>query len=100
MLVYAGVVKLADTSDLGSDAVRCAGSSPVTRTTYKVRLFGLFSFVLFYSYLGTMWCGAEGAVREYADRQKAAGLPCGFLYYSCISQDMSQRARRYTASLS
>lgn len=29
---YAGVVKLADTLDLGSNAVRCAGSSPVTRT--------------------------------------------------------------------
>lgn len=27
----AGVVKLADTPDLGSGAVRCAGSSPVTR---------------------------------------------------------------------
>ena len=29
---YAGVVKLADTLDLGSNAARCAGSSPVTRT--------------------------------------------------------------------
>ena len=29
---YAGVVKLADTLDLGSNAERCAGSSPVTRT--------------------------------------------------------------------
>ena len=28
----AGVVKLADTPDLGSGAVRCAGSSPVIRT--------------------------------------------------------------------
>ena len=28
---YAGVVKLADTPDLGSGAARCAGSSPVTR---------------------------------------------------------------------
>ena len=36
------MVKLADTSDLGSDAVRCAGSSPVIRTIQKVRLFGLF----------------------------------------------------------
>ena len=27
----AGVVKLADTQDLGSCAERCAGSSPVTR---------------------------------------------------------------------
>ena len=31
----AGVVKLADTSDLGSDASRRAGSSPVTRTKIK-----------------------------------------------------------------
>ena len=30
--LYAGVVKLADTLDLGSNAERCAGSSPVTRT--------------------------------------------------------------------
>ena len=29
---YAGVVKLADTQDLGSCAERCAGSIPVTRT--------------------------------------------------------------------
>ncbi len=28
----AGVVKLVDTPDLGSGAVRCAGSSPSTRT--------------------------------------------------------------------
>ena len=31
----AGVVKLADTLDLGSNAERCAGSSPVTRTNAK-----------------------------------------------------------------
>jgi hypothetical protein len=29
---YAGVAKLADVSDLGSDAVRHVGSSPITRT--------------------------------------------------------------------
>ena len=33
---YAGVVKLADTLDLGSNALWCAGSSPVTRTKGKV----------------------------------------------------------------
>lgn len=32
---YAGVVKLADTQDLGSCAARCAGSSPVIRTRTK-----------------------------------------------------------------
>ena len=32
---YAAVVKLADTLDLGSNAERCAGSSPVTRTNSK-----------------------------------------------------------------
>ena len=30
---YADMVKLADTLDLGSNAVRCAGSNPVIRTT-------------------------------------------------------------------
>lgn len=34
---FAGVVKLADTQDLGSCAVRCAGSNPVTRTKLKNR---------------------------------------------------------------
>ena len=34
-LAYAGVVKLADTPDLGSGAARCAGSSPVTRIETK-----------------------------------------------------------------
>ncbi len=29
---YAHVVKLVDTSDLGSDAARCGGSSPSMRT--------------------------------------------------------------------
>ena len=32
----ADMVKLADTSDLGSDAERCAGSSPVVRTSHIV----------------------------------------------------------------
>ena len=32
---YARVVELADTLDLGSSAVRCAGSSPVPGTTPK-----------------------------------------------------------------
>lgn len=31
-LINAGMVKLADTTDLGSVAERCAGSSPVTGT--------------------------------------------------------------------
>ena len=31
-LYDAGVVELADTQDLGSCAIRCAGSSPVART--------------------------------------------------------------------
>lgn len=30
--VYAGMVELADTQDLGSCAVRCTGSTPATRT--------------------------------------------------------------------
>ena len=34
IIQYAGVVKLADTQDLGSCAERCAGSSPVTRTIF------------------------------------------------------------------
>lgn len=31
------VVKLVDTSDLGSDAVRCGGSSPSIRTNVETR---------------------------------------------------------------
>ena len=34
MIQAAGVVKLADTPDLGSGAERCAGSSPVTRINW------------------------------------------------------------------
>ncbi len=34
---YAGMVKLADTLDLGSNAVRRAGSSPVTRTMISLQ---------------------------------------------------------------
>ena len=32
-LIYAGVVELVDSMDLGSIANRCAGSSPAARTT-------------------------------------------------------------------
>ena len=32
---HAGMVELADTQDLGSCAARCAGSTPVTRTTLR-----------------------------------------------------------------
>lgn len=35
--IFADMVKLADTSDLGSDAERCAGSSPVIRTRAKAQ---------------------------------------------------------------
>ena len=35
IFILAGMVELADTLDLGSNATRCAGSSPVTRTTKK-----------------------------------------------------------------
>lgn len=41
--INAGVVKLVDTPDLGSGALRCVGSSPITRT--KASLLGrLFHF--------------------------------------------------------
>ena len=35
---YPDVVKLVDTSDLGSDAARCGGSSPSIRTSYRIKL--------------------------------------------------------------
>ena len=62
---YAGVVKLADTPDLGSGAARCAGSSPVTRIdnqqTACIRLLtdtGSFAcFIpLLKSYIQTLLC--------------------------------------------
>ena len=34
--IYADLVELADTLDLGSNAVWCAGSSPVIRTISRV----------------------------------------------------------------
>ena len=40
----ADVVELADTSDLGSDAVRCAGSSPVIRINIEASVSGAFCF--------------------------------------------------------
>ncbi len=42
-LYFAGVAELADASDLGSDALRCAGSSPVARTLLP--LVGAFVFL-------------------------------------------------------
>ena len=35
-LIFAGVAELADAPDLGSGVNRCAGSSPVTRTSMSV----------------------------------------------------------------
>ena len=50
---YAGVVKLADTQDLGSCAARCAGSSPVTRTKDSLeRLYGFRTVQSFFVYIG------------------------------------------------
>ena len=40
-ICYADMVKLADTLDLGSNAERCAGSSPVIRTSQIVGIMTL-----------------------------------------------------------
>ena len=48
-ILYAGVVKLADTLDLGSNAEWCAGSSPVTRTsliTVRIRSARILAVLL------------------------------------------------------
>jgi hypothetical protein len=39
----AGVAELADALDLGSSVNRCAGSSPVARTTLKSSIYRAFS---------------------------------------------------------
>ena len=39
MQVFAGMVELADTQDLGSCAERCTGSTPATRTKIAVLTF-------------------------------------------------------------
>ena len=44
--MHAGVAKLADALDLGSSALRRAGSTPVTRTTNKNRDESLFLFII------------------------------------------------------
>lgn len=46
LLWYAQVVKLVDTSVLGTDAARLGGSSPLlgTKTFRKSQLLGIFSF--------------------------------------------------------
>ena len=48
MQVFAGMVELADTQDLGSCAERCTGSTPATRTKIAVSTFvsGLLFFYL------------------------------------------------------
>ncbi len=47
--VCAGVVKLVDTPDLGSGAVRCGGSSPSTRTKKKTLRNSKGFFIYFFS---------------------------------------------------
>ena len=46
---YAGMAELADASDLGSDALRRGGSSPLSRTKRKTETysFGFFSLPKF-----------------------------------------------------
>ena len=56
----ADVVKLADTPDLGSGAVRCAGSSPVIRI---VKNPGLVRTGIFF--INTKICEGEINVAEY-----------------------------------
>lgn len=51
-MVFAPVVELADTLDLGSNVERCAGSSPVRRTSIPLNLFrhrfsGIFVYPVF-----------------------------------------------------
>ena len=38
-ILYADVVELVDTPDLGSGAARCGGSSPLVRTTPEIGTF-------------------------------------------------------------
>ena len=45
-LLFAGVVKLVDTLDLGSSASRHGGSSPFTRTKKPQFTLGFFLFIL------------------------------------------------------
>ena len=42
ILIFAGVVKLVDTLDLGSSASRCEGSSPFARTKELFTSKGFF----------------------------------------------------------
>ena len=55
----AGVVKLADTPDLGSGAVRCAGSSPVTRILKNRRCVNI-SHLRFFVLINYSLTGAFG----------------------------------------
>ena len=48
MQVFAGMVELADTQDLGSCAERCTGSTPATRT--KTQPYVMVAFFSFYCY--------------------------------------------------
>lgn len=58
-LKYAGMVELADTQDLGSCAYRCAGSSPVTRTSMSVHNgFMLWTLILLFNFIRFV-CGEQ-----------------------------------------
>ena len=60
-ILYAGVVKLADTLDLGSNAEWCAGSSPVTRTEKSADTSGAYLRTFFVIPLTHQinWCNIE-----------------------------------------
>ena len=51
-LIYAGVAELADALDLGSSVNRCAGSSPVARTSMSVHNgFKLWTLILLLNFI-------------------------------------------------
>lgn len=72
----ADVVELADTLDLGSNAVRCAGSSPVIRTKKASSI----QWALFYTYIPSIkqvynsphYPPISSAIQKAADKKSAA----------------------------
>ena len=60
------MVELADTQDLGSCVIRCAGSSPVTRTIIKRSVFALL-FVFIQTKCG--WQDLNRACQDVSDSE-------------------------------
>lgn len=94
--INAGVVKLVDTPDLGSGALRCVGSSPITRT--KASHFGRLFLFLLHLFCQILWIWALRRIKS-PFQYKSFPPPSYPLYPPPKIRDLHRRETSFRWSL-